>query len=179
MLCLCLFSCKSKEKASLILFEENKQLQISNGILYYNDAPFKGLITSFDEINQTKNKTNYLHGLKDGEQRKLFMNDSVAEIRFYKEGIKVGIHKSWWENGQQKFEYPFNKKGAYDGAIKEWYRNGQLVKAFNYVNGKEDGSQKMWLSNGNIRANYTVINDERFGLIGLKKCYSVKINDEK
>ena len=97
----------------------------------------------------------------------------------YEEGKKVGIHKSWFENGQQKFEYPYNQKGFYQGALKEWFPNGQLIREFNYVEGKESGTQKMWLENGNIRANYTVIDGERFGLIGLKKCYSVNTNDEK
>lgn len=178
-LCVSLFSCKQKVGGQLILLAENKQLSTQNGVLFYNNAPFSGTIKRFDEINQTNNKTPYLNGKKEGEERKLFLNDSLAEIRFYKKGFKVGIHKSWWGNGQQKFEYPYSNTGVYDGTMKEWYANGKLVREFNYVDGKESGSQKMWLSNGNIRANYTVVNGERFGLIGLKKCYSVKTNNEK
>jgi len=174
-----LFSCEQKVGGQLILLAENKQLSTQNGVLYYNDTPFSGTIKKFDDVNQTKNSTHYLKGKKEGEERKLFLNDSLAEIRFYKNGFKVGIHKSWFENGQQKFEYPYSNSGFYSGTMKEWYPNGQLVRAFNYVNGKESGSQKMWLSNGNIRANYTVVNGERFGLIGLKKCYSINTNDEK
>ena len=50
--------------------------------------------------------------------------------------------------------------------------------SFNYINGKEAGKQLLLKSNGNIKANYEVVNGERFGLIGLKKCYTVtKIND--
>ncbi|WP_347174626.1 toxin-antitoxin system YwqK family antitoxin [Polaribacter uvawellassae] len=167
-------SCEKNEKPHLVLFEENKELEIINGVLYYNDAPFNGTIKSFDDVNQTKNSASYENGKKEGEERKLFLNDSLAEIRFYKKGLKVGIHKSWFENGQQKFEYPYSQNGVYHGTMKEWYPNGKLVREFNYTKGKESGSQKMWLSNGNIKANYTVVNGERFGLIGLKKCYSVK-----
>ena len=163
----------------LILFEENTQLELKNGVLFYNHLLFNGVLKSFDEVNQTYNVTSYVSGKKDGEERKLFQNDSLAEIRFYKEGKKVGIHKSWFENGQQKFEYPYNQKGFYQGALKEWFPNGQLIREFNYVDGKESGTQKMWLENGNIKANYTVVDGERFGLIGLKKCYSVNTNDEK
>lgn len=172
-------ACVKNETPRLVLFEENMQLQIVNGVLYYNNAPFNGIIKSFNAVNQTKNSANYVSGKKEGAERKLYINDSLAELRFYKRGLKVGIHKSWRENGQQKFEYPYNEVGVYHGAIREWYPNGQLVREFNYENGKESGTQKMWLANGNIRANYTVINGERFGLIGLKKCYSVKTNDEK
>lgn len=175
----CFISCSERGKSHLVVFEENKQLQLNNGVLFYNNMPFSGLLKSFDKINQTKNRVYYLDGKKDGEERNLFQNDSLAVLRFYKNGLKVGVHKSWRENGQQKFEYPYNNQGVYHGTIKEWYANGQLVREFNYVNGKESGTQKMWLHNGNIRANYTVINGERFGLIGLKKCYSVKINNEE
>ncbi|MFT5761763.1 MAG: antitoxin component YwqK of YwqJK toxin-antitoxin module [Polaribacter sp.] len=167
-------SCEKNEKPHLVLFKENKELQIVNGVLYYYDAPFSGTLKTFDEVNQTNNVARYLNGKKDGEERKLFKNEALAEIRFYKKGEKVGVHKSWFENGQQKFEYPYSQNGVYHGTMKEWYPNGKLVREFNYVKGKESGSQKMWLSNGNIRANYTVVNGERFGLIGLKKCYSVK-----
>ena len=31
----------------------------------------------------------------------------------------------------------------------------------------------LWDLNGNIKANYEVINGERYGLIGLKKCFTV------
>jgi len=179
ILCVSLFSCKQKVGGQLILHAENKQLSTQNGVLYYYDTPFSGTLKVFDEVNQTKNAANYSNGKKEGEEKKWFVNDSVAEIRFYKEGLKVGIHKSWWKNGQQKFEYPYNNNGVYHGAFKEWYASGQLVREFHYHNGREKGTQKMWLANGNIRANYTVIDNERFGLIGLKKCYSVKTKDEK
>ena len=178
-LCLSLFSCKQRVGEQLILLAENKQLSTQNGVLYYHNMPYFGSIRSLDKVNQTTNITKYINGKKEGEEKKWYANSSLAEVRFYKNGNKVGIHKSWFENGQQKFEYPYSQKGVYHGTMKEWYLNGQLVKEFNYINGKESGTQKMWLSNGNIRANYTVVNGERFGLIGLKKCYSVKTNDEK
>lgn len=177
--CICLFSCLEKEQPKLVLFKENKQLQLKNGVLFYKSIPFNGTIKSYDEVNQTNNVSNYFEGRKEGEERKYFLNDSLSEIRFYKKGLKVGIHKSWWIDGKQKFEYPYNDKGMYHGTMKEWYSNGQLVKEFNYLNGKESGTQRMWQSNGNIRANYTVVNGERFGLIGLKKCYTVKTDENK
>jgi antitoxin component YwqK of YwqJK toxin-antitoxin module len=152
---------------------------MSNGIVLYNGLPFSGVIKSFDEVNQTNNSAIYIDGKKNGVEEKRFLNDAIAEQRFYIGGLKSGIHKAWWKNGILKFEYHFDNKGFYNGTVKDWYQNGQLVKEFNYVNGKEKGSQKMWLINGNIKANYTVVNGDRFGLIGLKKCFTVKTNDGK
>ncbi len=148
-------------------------LELKNGVLMYNNTPFKGVLTGFDPVNRTYNETNYEDGKKEGQERKLYEDQVVAEIRFYKSGRKVGTHKGWYEDGSLKFEYHYNSNGAYDGSFKEWYRNGQSLKSFNYINGKENGPQKMWSSNGNIRANYVVKDGERYGLIGLKKCYTV------
>lgn len=170
-------SCIDSNNSHLVLFEENKNLELINGVLYYNTIPFNGTLKSFNSVNQTNNLVNYLDGKKSGKELKMFLNNSISEIRYYKQGIKTGIHKAWRTNGKQKFEYPYNDEGKYHGTLKEWYPNGQLVKEFNYMNGKESGTQKMWQSNSNIRANYTVINGERFGLIGLKKCYSINTNE--
>ena len=178
IICCCFASCSKENPSKLVLFQENKQLQKRNGTLFYKDKFFSGTLKSFDEINQTNNRANYLNGKKHGEERKYFLNDSLAEIRFYDNGLKIGIHKSWRIDGRPKFEYSY-QDGVYHGMMKEWYSNGQLVKEFNYVKGKESGTQRMWLSNGNIKANYTVVNGERFGLIGLKKCYTVKTDESK
>jgi len=178
--CLFFLSCNERvEENGIILNAENLKFKINNGIVLYNDVPFSGIIKSFDEVNQTNNSTVYVDGKKDGVEEKRFLNEAIAEQRFYTDGLKSGIHKSWWKNGVLKFEYHFDNKGFYNGTVKDWYQNGQLVKEFNYVNGKEKGRQKMWLINGNIQANYTLVNGDRFGLIGLKKCFTVKTNNEK
>jgi len=114
--------------------------------------------------------------LKEGLEKIWYVNSQLSSSRTYKEGVKVGSHKGWWENGNFKFDYLYNNKGEYSGKIMEWYPNGKLYKEFTYEKGKEEGSQKMWKLNGNIKANYVVINGERFGLIGLKKCDPVSAN---
>lgn len=177
LLFLCV-ACEKRDIPPIVLLQEDSQLQIRNGILYHENRMFTGVLKSFDAVNQTNNTATYLNGKKAGEEIKLFINSELAEVRFYRKGIKVGTHKAWSSSGQQKFEYPYNDEGVYHGTIKEWYPNGQLVKEFHYVHGKEIGTQKMWTSNGKLMANYTVIQGERFGLIGLKKCYSVNTKDE-
>ena len=171
-----LFCCKQQDGARIEEYDSTS-FETKNGVLFFKGTPFYGVLHSYDSINETRNVISYLNGKKHGEERKLYSNNKPAEHRTYERGIKVGIHKGWWKNGQQKFEYVFNDQGYYHGKLREWYANGQLFKAFQYENGVEVGSQKMWLSNGNIRANFTVVNGERFGLIGLKKC--ITINDEK
>ena len=177
LLFLCL-ACEKNNSPQIVLLQEYSQLETRNGILYHEKNVFTGVLKSFDSVNQTHNTVTYRNGKKEGEERKLFINNELAERRFYSRGIKVGTHKAWSTNGQQKFEYPYNDNGVYHGTIKEWYPNGQLVKEFHYSSGKEIGTQKMWTSKGKLVANYAVVKGERFGLIGLKKCYSVNTKDE-
>ena len=175
-----LFSCSPNlQESKLVLDVENPSLKLINGTLFYNENPFYGKITQFNSVNKTYDLAEYIAGKKEGEEVKTYENGSVAEQRFYTKGLKTGVHKAWWQNGQQKFELHFNDKGEYNGSVKEWYKNGQQFKDFNYKNGKEAGPQRMWQSNGKIRANFVTKNGERFGLIGLKKCYSVNTKNEE
>lgn len=174
------FSCeKQQEKGTLYVQYPNKNIELKNGVLFYKRAPFSGILTSFNEVNKTNDISEYLNGKKEGEELKKYLNNTIAEQRYYKKGLKTGIHKAWWEDGSQKFLYHFNNKGEYDGNVKIWYANGQLYKDFNYKKGKESGSQKMWQGDGKLRANFVTKNGERFGLIGLKKCYSVNTKNEE
>ncbi len=173
-------SCEKEEKVvSYEIDATNSDLKLENGVLLYKSKSFTGFLNHYDKVNQTQNRTHYLSGKKDGKELKKYRNDQIAEERFFRKGMKVGTHKSFWPNGIPKFEYHFNDEGVYHGNFKEWYTNGQLAKEFHYVQGKEDGPQKMWRYDGKIRANYVVKNGERFGLIGLKKCYAVNTKNEE
>lgn len=154
----------------------NKDLELVNGILELNKVPFSGILTTHFYNGNLNYEICYLNGKKDGREKHWFENGSLAQERFYINGFKSGIHRAWWDSQHPKFVYHFNDKGEFNGEVKEWYRSGRLYMSFNYENGKEVGSQKLWKSDGTIKANYEVVNGERFGLIGLKKCYNISIS---
>ena len=152
----------------------DKNLKLVNGILFYNETPFSGKLLDYYDAKNLKSEVTYKGGRKNGAE-----NGNILSARFYTEGFKTGIHKSWWPSGILKFEYHFNDKGEFHGTVKEWYKSGQPFRDFNYNKGKEEGKQLMWKSNGAIKANYEVIAGERFGLIGLKKCYTVTVDKDE
>ena len=164
-------ACKNNNK--LTLESSNDRLVTVNGILQYNKALFTGRLVSYYNEKKLKTEIFFTDGKKNGTEKHWFENGSLAIERFYENGFKVGLHKAWWENGNPKFEYHFNDKGEFHGDLKEWYQTGAILKDFNYKNGKEFGSQRLWKLNGSIKANYEVVSGDRFGLIGLKKCYKV------
>ncbi|GAB1857416.1 hypothetical protein MHTCC0001_22520 [Flavobacteriaceae bacterium MHTCC 0001] len=173
-----LFGCHSTSN-NLVVDVSSTKLNLNNGILYYDDALFDGILVSTYDSGAKKSKIEYVAGKKHGAETRWYENGDKLLERFYVEGFKTGVHKSWWENGNLKFEYYFNDKGEHNGVMNEWYQSGQPLRAFNYQNGKEVGTQKLWKPDGRIKANYEVVNGERFGLIGLKKCYKVTVNRDE
>lgn len=157
---------------------KDENFNLKNGILYYQDKPYSGIVKEFYEENTLKSESEYYQGKRHGRFFGYYPNKNKWFERFYKKGIKTGTHKGWFDNGLQMFEYQLNDKGVYDGSLKDWHYNGQLAKHFNFKDGKEIGSQKMWKLNGKIRANFYTVNGERHGLIGLKNCVSV-LTEEK
>lgn len=171
---LLLFSCsKINNNAIERVSVDDSNFDLVNGILKHNNSPFSGFVFDTYSNGKLKSEKQFLEGRKNGYEKYWFSNDSLSILRHFKNGVKIGTHQSWWNNRQLKFMYHFNDKGMYDGSIKEWYPNGQLAKDFNFIEGVEDGPQKLFKLNGAIKANYIVVNEERYGLIGLKKCYSV------
>ena len=110
---------------------------------------------------------------KKMERKKTGIKMGKLNDKTIQNGIKVNVHKGWWENRNLKYRYIFDDKGRYNGKVEEWYVTGQKLREFNYTNGLENGKQKLWDLNGKIKANYEVINGERYGLIGLKNCFTV------
>ncbi len=168
-----LLSCEQKE---LVIDGTDAELELVNGVLFYRNLPFNGLLVSGHDDTSFKMKLQYIDGRKDGYEKQWYANGVLSQSRWYSKGLKIGNHLGWWEDGTQKFDYWYNEKGEHDGSRREWYKNGQLILDFNYLNGKETGRQRTWTETGKTRANYEVKNGERFGLIGLKKCYTVNIN---
>jgi len=157
----------------------NEDLVLVNGVLELNSIPFTGrLMTSFSN-GTLKSEIFYTDGKKNGFEKHWFENGVLAQERYYVEGFKSGIHKAWWDAQTPKFIYHFNNQGQFDGEVKEWSSSGLLYLSFNYEKGKEVGRQRLWNTDGSIKANYEVVNGERFGLIGLKKCYTVTVGSDE
>ncbi|MGC6430988.1 MAG: toxin-antitoxin system YwqK family antitoxin [Jejuia sp.] len=154
-------------------------LTLHNGILLYQGYEFDGVVISNYDTGEKLSQIEYKSGKKHGQEIRWYKTGDQLLERFYVEGYKTGIHRSWWPNRNLKFEYHFNEKGEHHGVMNEWCESGQPLKAFNFENGKELGTQKLWKHNGNIKANYEVVNGERFGLIGLKKCYIVTVDKDE
>lgn len=160
-------------KNNVVIDENDTGLSQERGVLFFEGSPFSGTIEARFSDHHLKSQSHYRYGKLHGVQKKWYANRQLFSERNFQNGIKVGVHVGWWANGNKKYEFEFNDNGEHHGIANEWFENGQVFKQFNYQFGREEGSQKMYKPNGNLRANYVVVNGERFGLIGLKRCDAV------
>ena len=94
---------------------------------------------------------------------------SLAEERTWRGTREDGVHRGWWSNGNQRFEYTY-RDGVLQGASREWFMDGAIWREQQYVAGHEAGLQRMYWQDGRVRASYEVRNGRRYGLLGAKGC---------
>ncbi|MFT6715419.1 MAG: antitoxin component YwqK of YwqJK toxin-antitoxin module [Saprospiraceae bacterium] len=174
-----LVSCTSNKTEMLEFTFQESEFEHINNLLNRNNKPFTGMLVAYFNESLIKSKRPYVQGLLNGQDFFWYPNGQLATSRHYTNGIKTGTHKGWWNDGQLKFIYPINNQGQYEGEVREWYKSGQQYKSFYFEKGKESGSQKLWKSDGRIKANYVIKNGHKYGLIGLKRCYTVRSDSSK
>ena len=105
-------------------------------------------ITKDHNITNSKNdskKEFYPSGNKKSEGE-----FKVSIIDGLKREIPIGLHKSWYQNGNIKEERIFDNKGILNGIQKEWHENGVLKREFYCKDGLFEGMSKAWYSNGQL-----------------------------
>lgn len=153
--------------------EGDPSLRLTNGVLFYANQPFSGVVTEFYPNGLMKTKTEYDLGREHGTSWMWYEDGRFLWERRYQNGKKHGQHEGWWPNGQRKFLYHF-ANGEHEGEARDWYANGQLAQCYRYEKGQEVGLQQAWRENGKLYANYVVKEGKRFGLVNSRLCYTVK-----
>ncbi|EOR94472.1 putative exported 24-amino acid repeat protein [Arcticibacter svalbardensis MN12-7] len=153
-----------------------KNLNLNNGVYYWNEKPFSGYIVDSYENHQVKMIASYLNGMQQGTTTTYYENGKLRDSRSYKENKSFGKHIGYWENGNQKFEfYYLNDKR--EGPNKQWYLSGQPYAFLSFKDDKEDGMQQAWRQNGKAYINYEAKDGFRYGLQKSNLCYTLE--DEK
>ena len=66
-----------------------------------------------------------------------------GDIGTFFQGLREGLHKEWFRNGNIKDEITF-KNGMKNGEFRYWDDKGQLLKEGHYLNDSLDGFIKEW-----------------------------------
>ena len=119
--------------------EESKLITIDeNGFVYFKNQLFNGTEKGFYPVSKISGKE------KKDKSRNLEYEGS------YKDGIREGLWKWWYENEQLSIEANY-KNGKLEGLYRAWHNNGQLLLKTNYKSGEENGVFKRWYESGQLK----------------------------
>jgi hypothetical protein len=107
---------------------------------------------------------------------KVHPNGQRSERREYRNGQEHGVHRGWYPNGNRRFVYHY-ENGLMEGVQEAWYPDGAPYTRFEYAAGHEAGRQQMWTDRGVLRANYVIVGNRRFGLMGTTGCMGTAHED--
>jgi hypothetical protein len=150
---------------------DDARLRTEAAVVLLDGRPVSGALVSEGDGVQLAKRTMYRDGVRHGVARSWYENGQLAYERRFREGTEVGTHRGWYYDGQLKFDYRF-RDGVLEGIARDWFADGTLYKDFRYEHGYESGAQRVWYVDGTVRANYVVRNGRRYGLIGAKGCVS-------
>ena len=153
-------------------------IQILAGRLIYKGKLFTGRYIEEIPAMEIIQITEYKYGLENGESTMKNLHGQILEKRYYQDGLKVGIHRSWFLNGNDRVYSEF-KDGKYVGDRWEWFENGKPAV---YSKFDQDGRilvEKKWNRYGKIYMNQVFAEDgSSVGLPGSKNCKPIKSVDE-
>ena len=155
---------------------DDLRLSTKAEVLLLDGRPFSGALVSEADGVQLVKRSLYRDGVRHGVSRSWYENGQLAYERRFREGTEAGTHRGWYDDGQFKFDHHF-RNGVLEGTARDWFPDGTLYKEFHYERGYESGAQRMWCVDGTVRANYVVRDGRRYGLIGAKGCVNGSLGE--
>lgn len=117
-------------------FEGNYVLGVENG-----------RVKEWYENGQVKSDSNYELGKRIGWQKYFSKDGEPIGLAFLNEGD--GNLIIYFEDGSKSYEY-FYKNGLKNGVCKGWYKNGNIKAEVEYSKGNINGYDKYYYENGKI-----------------------------
>lgn len=140
--------------------------------LTVNGRNYCGTIETKIEGPEITRRTRYRDGLPHGREEERFSDGTIAAIREYDRGKKIGTHLSFYRGGQRRSHVEY-EDGHFEGESWEWYASGALAGYARYEHGRGVG-KKIWRENGEIYLNVVYPAGQPAGLPGSRLCAQVR-----
>ncbi|MDO6802073.1 toxin-antitoxin system YwqK family antitoxin [Wenyingzhuangia sp. 1_MG-2023] len=164
---------KEESPVVQVVFDELEK-NPANGFMLYQGVLFTGVAKEYMKDGKTlKYLVTYSEGLKNGISKRWYDNGNKNYETQYVNGRKQGLTKIWFRSGELQSEATYFK-GVVHGIETIWYSTGEKQKERILHYGQEKGMQKAWRKNGKLYANYEAVNGRIFGLLGSNMCYEVE-----
>jgi antitoxin component YwqK of YwqJK toxin-antitoxin module len=113
--------------------------------VYVNDEKDGRFCAWYEEHYGLKIKEFFVNGVKHGKSAEYYEPTAnypglvPKEVGYYDHGMRVGLWRMYWSNGQLKSESEYNAIGQRDGMHREWNRFGRPFRVFRFDNDELDG----------------------------------------
>ena len=152
----------------------DKAISLINGLYYYNQHPFSGIIRALHPNGKLKKQFSVYQGLLHGTYKSFYEDGTPWEIRRYKNNLSTGKHIGFWATtGNIHFEYNYYEEKM-EGMQKKYYPSGKPFLFLHFVNDQEEGLQQGWRENGKLYLNYVSKDGYRYGLQKSALCYTLR-----
>jgi antitoxin component YwqK of YwqJK toxin-antitoxin module len=145
--------------------EDFENLEEKNGVMITKatQQPFTGIAVDYyprSLISNTRGikiKIDYKNGIKDGIIREFYENGKPSIETVIKAGKKQGMTKEYYSTGKIKAKRPY-KNDVLDGAVEEYHENGAMSMTGEYKSGKQTGEFREFRDNKQLKARTTYQN---------------------
>jgi antitoxin component YwqK of YwqJK toxin-antitoxin module len=148
---------------------DDRELYLQQGLWWYKGRPLSGYILEEQTDQLVIYQLPVIEGLANGRAVGFYENGHKMLERFFVNGKQEGECRQWWRNGQCKYLL-FYRDNKYEGTQKAFFENGRLREEANYLAGKPEGLQRAWDENGQLASNYTIRNNQLYGIITVQSC---------
>lgn len=114
---------------------------------YINGVRWNGLFVELDSSGNRQIQGILRNGMKQGIWRSWYPDGQLQSEREYRDGLDSGRAREWYETGKIQFDCVYRQVGP-DGLCSKWYANGQKEAEERYAKGYPDGLWVKWFPNG-------------------------------
>lgn len=116
-----------------------------------------------NQIQMQGHIANLSTGRKEGVFKWFYKSGKLRQEGEFRKGEAIGLHRSYYSNGELEAEQLFNKKGDLHGEYKAYHENGKILLETHFVNGYQTGYTKYFRDNGTIHSEGNFSNGDRDG----------------
>lgn len=102
-------------------------------LLYYRKTLFSGTLKS--QTEEMLEEKQYHNGIRHGLQKSYFLNGQLSTITLYTDNVQNGRRIEYYECGSKKLNANYTD-GELDGISEEWCTGGVLIMRKTFYKGK-------------------------------------------
>ena len=115
--------------------QHEKDFVVQNQGLMFENQPFNGVLHRTESNGLGEAICHYTNGLKNGVFKEWYPNGNIKEVSLFRDDDFHGRRICYWPNGTKRFHVNYIE-GEMDGVYEEWDQSGITKQIKTYYKGK-------------------------------------------